>query len=183
MGVRHGLHSRKGMPLGKLAGELFAEPVTGRKLHHQQQHTLETGIGGFDDTLAAGNPGSTMSPRHPRASRLARHLGRLSGLLLTLACTQTLAQANRTEYLQRFDQDGDGRVSLHEYQQYMSRGFQAMDRNGDGVLSADELPAGVHWRGPITLTAHLQALARTFMRLDSNGDGYLDARELTAPPP
>lgn len=90
---------------------------------------------------------------------------------------------SRFEYLQRFDTNGDGRVSLSEYQAYMSRGFRAMDRNGDGVLSASELPAGVRWRGPITLESHLRALARTFDLLDVNNDGYLDAYELTAPPP
>lgn len=89
----------------------------------------------------------------------------------------------RAEYLRRFDANGDGRVSLSEYQAYMSRGFRAMDRNHDGVLSASELPAGARRRGPVTLEAHLRALARTFDLLDVNNDGYLDANELTAPPP
>lgn len=109
--------------------------------------------------------------------------GRSLGLLLVLAIGPVSAQASRADYLQRFDTNGDGRVSLREYQDYMSRGFHAMDRNGDGVLSAGELPSGVSWRGPLTLEAHLRNLARAFGRLDLNHDGQLDARELTAPPP
>ncbi|MCB1567332.1 MAG: hypothetical protein KDI69_00745 [Xanthomonadales bacterium] len=90
---------------------------------------------------------------------------------------------DRADYLSRFDVDGDGRVSLREYQDYMSRGFRAMDRDGDGQLMPGELPRGVRGRGHTTLEAHLRALARTFDLLDVNNDGQLDARELTAPPP
>ncbi len=79
-----------------------------------------------------------------------------------------------------FDRDGDGRVSEAEYVAYMSRGFQAMDRNGNGIIDSDELPGG---RGqPITLQEYRDNLRRQFHKLDRNHDGYLDARELTAPP-
>lgn len=105
------------------------------------------------------------------------------GLMLLLASPQVLAQSSRADYLRHFDANGDGRVSLREYQDYMSRGFRGMDRNRDGVLAAHELPVGAHWRGPVTLEAHLRSLARTFDLLDVNNDGYLDAVELTAPPP
>ncbi|HET9049288.1 MAG TPA: hypothetical protein VFN29_10060 [Chiayiivirga sp.] len=90
---------------------------------------------------------------------------------------------DRVEYLGRFDADGDGRVSLREYQDYMSRGFRAMDRDGDGRLMPGELPRGVRGRGHTTLEAHLRALARTFDLLDVDNDGVLNAQELTAPPP
>lgn len=84
------------------------------------------------------------------------------------------------DYLERMDTGGDGRVSLDEYLAWMGYAFHGMDRNGDGVLSADELPGG---RGrPVTLEQHRQRLAATFARQDANGDGYLDARELSAPP-
>ena len=45
-------------------------------------------------------------------------------------------------YLGRMDADGDGRVSLAEYQAWMGYGFDALDRNHDGVLSTSELPGG-----------------------------------------
>ena len=64
--------------------------------------------------------------------------------------------------------------------QYLSTGFHALDRNGDGVLEASELPGG---RGaPLTLDERQQDLRRQFRQLDRNHDHYLDANELTAPP-
>ncbi|MBW3550645.1 MAG: hypothetical protein KY442_07425 [Proteobacteria bacterium] len=78
------------------------------------------------------------------------------------------------------DGDGDGHVSLAEYQAWMGYAFGQMDRNHDGVLSAEELPGG---RGPpVSLAEHRQALAAAFSRQDRNGDGALDAGELAAPP-
>lgn len=83
-------------------------------------------------------------------------------------------------YLARMDSDGDGRVSLAEYQGWMGYAFSRMDANGDGVLSSDELPGG---RGrPVSLTAHQAQIAQRFARQDRNGDGWLSARELAAPP-
>lgn len=97
------------------------------------------------------------------------------------AAAGTGAQVTRTsEYLEHMDTDGDGRVALAEYQAWMRYGFDRMDRNGDGVLTADELPGG---KGqPVTLSQHMAKLAATFNRQDTNRDGYLDARELAAPP-
>ena len=84
------------------------------------------------------------------------------------------------EYLARMDADGDGRVSLSEYQAWMSYAFEGMDRNRDGTLSADELPGG---RGkPITREAHLAQLAERFRRQDVDRDGFLGEKELAAPP-
>jgi Ca2+-binding EF-hand superfamily protein len=103
-----------------------------------------------------------------------------AALAALLAASATLAQDTRSQYLQLFDGNGDGRVSEAEYLAYMSRSFQGMDSNGDGTIETDELPGG---RGrAITLAAFQNNLRRQFHRLDRNRDGYLDARELTAPP-
>jgi hypothetical protein len=84
------------------------------------------------------------------------------------------------DYLARMDADRDGRVSPDEDQAWMGYGFDAMDRDHDGVLSAAEQPGG---RGaPLTRDAHRARLAATFARQDRNRDGFLDARELAAPP-
>lgn len=105
---------------------------------------------------------------------------RLISCLLLLLGASADAQTPQ-DYLQRFDGNGDGRVDLDEYQDYLSRGFHAMDKDGDGVLSASELPAGVRSRSARTLDAHRRSLARMFDHLDRNHDGVLDATELTAP--
>jgi hypothetical protein len=98
--------------------------------------------------------------------------------LLPLAAA---AQVTGTDdYLAMMDADRDGRVSLPEYQDWLSYAFDGMDRDRDGVLAAAELPGG---RGqPLTRIAHRERLALRFGRQDANRDGFLDARELAAPP-
>lgn len=101
-------------------------------------------------------------------------------LAILLTTRTAAAQDSRSDYLRLFDTDGDGRVSETEYLAYMSRSFQRMDSNGDGILESDELPGG---RGrPITLKAYQGNLRQQFHKLDRNHDGYLNAKELTAPP-
>jgi Ca2+-binding EF-hand superfamily protein len=39
---------------------------------------------------------------------------------------------------QHFDRDGDGKVTLEEYQRPMANTVANMDRNGDGVLSDED---------------------------------------------
>ena len=102
-------------------------------------------------------------------------------LFLLAASLPATAQVEDTNaYLQGMDSDGDGRVSPDEYLQWMLYAFDKMDRNGDGVLQADEQPGG---RGkPISREEQRQVILARFARQDANGDGYLSARELMAPP-
>ena len=66
------------------------------------------------------------------------------------------------EYLARMDVDRDGRVSLGEYQDWLSYAFDAMDRDRDGVLSSAEQPGG---RGEtLTRAAHRARLAAASAR-------------------
>ena len=84
------------------------------------------------------------------------------------------------DYLGRMDTDGDGKVSVVEYQDWLSYAFDGMDRDRDGVLSAAEQPGG---RGaPITRAEHRARLAERFRRQDVDRSGFLDAKELAAPP-
>lgn len=84
------------------------------------------------------------------------------------------------DYLARMDANGDGRVALPEYQDWLSYAFDAMDRDRDGRLAPAELPGG---RGKaVTRSQHRAALAAAFARQDRNRNGSLDARELAAPP-
>ncbi|RMH88095.1 EF-hand domain-containing protein [Lysobacter pythonis] len=101
-------------------------------------------------------------------------------LLLALPAAQARPPQAAADYLQRMDADGDGRVSLAEYLDWMRYAFDAMDRNRDGVLSSDELPGG---RGkPVTRAGHRQSLEAAFRRQDIDRDGFLSARELAVPP-
>jgi len=93
---------------------------------------------------------------------------------------QAQAVQGTADYLGRMDADRDGRVSLSEYQAWMAYGFDAMDRDHDGVLSPPELPGG---RGAaLTREAHRARIAATFARQDRDRDGSLDAAELASPP-
>lgn len=117
--------------------------------------------------------------RHRRCLVLAVALG-----IATAGADAFAAQAQSvrrtTDYLERMDADGDGRVSLAEYQAWMGYGFDAMDRDRDGALSPAELPGG---RGPrLTREAHHARLAAVFARQDRDRDGFLNASELAAPP-
>lgn len=101
------------------------------------------------------------------------------------AGTASAQVVRASDYLARMDVDGDGRVSLAEYQHWLSYAFDDMDRDRDGVLTPDELPGGRPARGPgrtITRAAHRAQLAAAFNRQDANRDGSLDASELAAPP-
>ncbi|BCT92165.1 hypothetical protein LYSHEL_11890 [Lysobacter helvus] len=101
--------------------------------------------------------------------------------MLAFAVMPAIAQVQASsEYLARMDVDHDGRVSLVEYQDWLSYAFDAMDRDHDGTLSPAEQPGG---RGkPITREQHRLRLADAFRRQDANHDGSLSASELAAPP-
>lgn len=84
------------------------------------------------------------------------------------------------DYLSRMDADGDRRISLLEYQDWLTYAFDGMDRNRDGVLTPDEQPGG---RGKtLARDAHRARVAERFGRQDIDRSGFLDARELAAPP-
>lgn len=103
------------------------------------------------------------------------------------------------EYAQRFvelfDLNKDGKVSLDEILADQKRLFNAIDINGDGKLSIAEIRRRGRflqlWRtttvfdlldangdGMLTLDEILAPTARWFKRYDRNGDGALDVSEL-----
>lgn len=109
----------------------------------------------------------------------------LAGAMALGACllvpVVAAAQVTATsQYLARMDTDQDGRIALAEYQAWMGYAFERMDANGDGQLTAAELPGG---RGKtVSLVAHRESLAAMFRRQDVDRDGFLSAKELAAPP-
>jgi Ca2+-binding EF-hand superfamily protein len=77
--------------------------------------------------------------------------------------------------LQRFDADGDGKVSEDEFRSGHTQTFDAMDGNKDGVVGSEEMTAYVN----------AQRASRKLSRMDANADGkvtrdefgqYADAR-------
>lgn len=113
-------------------------------------------------------------------------IGRTALLLLVIllpAHAQQRDGANAPsirQYLAHMDGDGDGRVSLPEYQDWLTYAFDAMDRNRDGILSTSEQPGA---RGkPLSRAGHRERLAERFRKQDGNRDGSLSAKELAAPP-
>ncbi|MEO8672391.1 MAG: hypothetical protein ABI411_13830 [Tahibacter sp.] len=103
----------------------------------------------------------------------------------SLAPTLLLAQyASTDEYLAAIDTNGDGRVSLGEYQEHLSDAFRAMDVNRNEVIDLSEFdPAvvGPNTR-PVGLAQYLARLAQVFHSQDIDHNGYLSARELGLPP-
>ena len=96
------------------------------------------------------------------------------------AQVQRTGVASTGNYLAKMDADRDGRVSLGEYQDWLSYAFDGMDRDRDGVLSPAEQPGGKG--AALTRVEHRARLAERFRKQDANRDGFLDARELAAPP-
>jgi Ca2+-binding EF-hand superfamily protein len=101
--------------------------------------------------------------------------GLSGGVFVSTAAAQSTA-----DFVARMDADGDRRVSLAEYTDYMSYAFRRMDADADGVLEPSEqlVPNGKR----LTIEEHHANLAATFRRQDTNHDGYLGAAELAAPP-
>ena len=110
-------------------------------------------------------------------------------LAIVVACALPVAvgaQVQRTgvasigNYLSKMDADRDGRVSLGEYQDWLSYAFDGMDANRDGVLSPAEQPGGKG--AALTRVEHRARLAERFRKQDANRDGFLSVKELAAPP-
>jgi len=120
-----------------------------------------------------------------RARSEARRLDGRRALAAAMAVAGLIALAGvaaqtRSDYFAAADTDHDGRLSLAEFQDWMSYAFRRLDRNGDQVLDPDE--QAVPGAGRLTLDELHARQAGQFRRQDKNGDGYLSAAEFLAPP-
>lgn len=106
---------------------------------------------------------------------------------------QAMAQASKqvvaVDPFMNFDRDGDALVSNEELRNAMAMTFMSLDKNSDGWLKGDEIPAATGPDG-----AKLTAMDRkvedfigssdeAFIQADKDQDGYLSREELRMPKP
>ncbi len=87
---------------------------------------------------------------------------------------------SRTEYFSAIDSNGNGGVSLAEFQDWMGYAFNQIDKNANDVIDADE--ALVPKMRGVTRAQQRANFAAQFRRQDKNKSGELSMAELTAPP-
>ena len=114
---------------------------------------------------------------HPERSEGSAGLALV--LLLLLLPTLVVAQS-RASYFDAADTDHDGKLSLPEFQEWMSFAFRQMDKNHDDVIEEDEQLVPNAPR--LTLEELHQRQATQFHKQDSNHDGLLTQAEFLAPP-
>jgi Ca2+-binding EF-hand superfamily protein len=85
---------------------------------------------------------------------------------------QNEPEAGGSAFIQRFDQDGDGLVSLDEFPGNQEQ-FERLDLDGDGYLDIGQTP-----KRPPHRPVDPQEL---MTELDTNGDGYLSTEEFPGP--
>lgn len=85
--------------------------------------------------------------RPPERENLAQMQARMTQMFNRLDANEDgvidvseLANARGGRMLTRFDADADGRITREEFDVGLAAAFQAMDKNGDGVVTADERP-------------------------------------------
>jgi Ca2+-binding EF-hand superfamily protein len=108
---------------------------------------------------------------------------------LALSATAGTAHAQEPEarqaggqwLLQRFDADGDGRVTLEEFQAAGEARFATLDADGDGRISAEEFAAArPEGRRAGRPQADENRPRRGLARMDADGDGYVSKAEFEA---
>ena len=85
--------------------------------------------------------------RPPERENLAQMQARMTQMFNRLDANEDgvvdaseLANARGGRVLARFDADADGRITREEFDVGLAAAFKAMDKNGDGVVTADERP-------------------------------------------
>lgn len=122
-----------------------------------------------------------------------------SSAAMAITISAAVAQgANPEEMIAQADANGDGDISWDEVMALRAKSFDKLDRNDDGVISADDRPAGFFAArfddafkrveanfdgdrdGQVTRDEMMGAPAPLFQKGDVNQDGVLTTEELTA---
>lgn len=95
---------------------------------------------------------------------------------------QTPDQSSRwMTQLMLMDTDKDGQITKAEADTYRAEQQKAMDANGDGTISMDEMKAGMARMMGVEPTGRVGQMGEMrFAKLDTNGDGALSADEMAA---
>ncbi|MCP3942638.1 MAG: hypothetical protein GY710_14275 [Desulfobacteraceae bacterium] len=119
--------------------------------------------------------------------------------LISNGFAQTQADNKKPDFIERFDQDNDNKVSSDEFNGPDIR-FDRLDQNDDGFIDESEKPKGPppgdKNKGKKN---HFERIDKNddkkiskdefpgpdkrFTKLDKNGDGFLDESELPSKPP
>ena len=113
---------------------------------------------------------------HPERSEGSAGLA----LLLLLLLPALAVGQSRASYFDAADSDHDGKLSLPEFQEWMSFAFRQMDKNHDDVIEPEEQLVPNAPR--LTLDELHQRQAAQFRKQDANHDGLLTQAEFLAPP-
>lgn len=111
---------------------------------------------------------------------IAVSIAGLSAMAADVSAAEKKNPSPESVYFARADSDGDGKLSLPEFQDWMSYAFKRMDANHDDVLDPHE--QGLPNARRLTGDEHRARLAEQFKRQDKNHDGGLSQREFLAPP-
>lgn len=97
--------------------------------------------------------------------------------LIALAGVLSLATAAAAQDVEQIDSNHDGQVTRAEFAAARTANFARLDRNGDGVVSAADIPAIARFKPGI------QKIFQNFItNADTNGDGMVTRAELANAP-
>ncbi len=125
--------------------------------------TSLVGIGvALADSDNNGSDGERYASHHKGdKDRGGRHHGKMHG-------------GNYEERFATLDADGDGSVTIEEFEAAVRKPFEEADTNGDGMLSREELAAMLAEKQ----SNRMEKMLDRMMSRDENDDGMLSAEEL-----
>ncbi|MBP7342265.1 MAG: EF-hand domain-containing protein [Smithellaceae bacterium] len=111
-------------------------------------------------------------------------------LILALLFVAAWSAAAAEKALPKLDQNNDGKVVEEEYLDAVARAFDGYDKNSDGVLTRNELPAmkkadadrlfqevDADRDGGLLKKEFARAAKKRFSTLDKNKNGFIDPSE------